>query len=238
MATFILVHGGNMSTDTWNRLTNRNTYPPGSHLGARYWEGTVAYLESHGHTVFAPVADNNTHEMVFGSALAGDYVLYRNDVRVDDPRERYSELCLYTISAGKTVMFSPLTGKVTGTQTESDKNAFFNIGAGDTARVAWYVAESVGIDRIMVLAPSTMSVLPISPNDSVYSLSIDGRNMAWQGSDKLFGKGTIYVATETEGVEGTAADSTPVPTKSPLPAIIALAAIGFCCAPAIRRRKD
>lgn len=64
MATFVLVHGGNMSTDTWNRLTHRNRYPPGGHLGARYWDGTVAYLESHGHTVFAPtLPDEHTHTL-------------------------------------------------------------------------------------------------------------------------------------------------------------------------------
>jgi pimeloyl-ACP methyl ester carboxylesterase len=64
MATFILVHGGNMSTDTWNRLTNRNTYPPGGLLGARIWEGTIAYLEAHGHQVFAPtLSDEHTHNL-------------------------------------------------------------------------------------------------------------------------------------------------------------------------------
>ena len=54
MATYVLVHGGNMSTDTWNKLAGRNDYPPGSHLGARYWDGTVAALRSHSHRVFAP----------------------------------------------------------------------------------------------------------------------------------------------------------------------------------------
>ena len=64
MSTFILVHGGNMSTDTWNRLTNRNTYPPGGHLGARYWDGTKAYLEYHGHRVIAPtLQDEHTHNL-------------------------------------------------------------------------------------------------------------------------------------------------------------------------------
>ncbi len=32
MAPFIFVHGGNMSIDTWNRLTGKNDYPArGSH---------------------------------------------------------------------------------------------------------------------------------------------------------------------------------------------------------------
>ncbi len=52
-------------------------------------------------TVFARTTDNNTREIVFGTALGGDYVLYRKDVMVEKPRQRYSELCLYTISHGK-----------------------------------------------------------------------------------------------------------------------------------------
>jgi len=64
MTTFILVHGGNMSGDTWNRLTGRNTYPPGTLLGAKVWDGTKAYLESHGHQVFAPeLPDEHTHTL-------------------------------------------------------------------------------------------------------------------------------------------------------------------------------
>lgn len=190
-------------------------------------------------TVFATAADNNTHEMVFGYALSGDYVLYRKDVMVEKPRERYSELCLYTISTGKTVLLSPLTGMVTGTLTESDKNAAFDVGAADADRVVWYVAESVGRDRIMVLDPSTMSVSSVSPKDSVYSLSIDGRNMAWQGSDQLFGKGAIYLATVSGG-EGPAATMTPAPqaTKSGLSSAVPLAGIGICCVLVLLRTKE
>ncbi|MGZ7117755.1 MAG: alpha/beta fold hydrolase, partial [Methanobacterium sp.] len=52
--TFVLVHGGDMSTDTWNKLAGREDYPPGGHLGARYWDGTISELESHNYCVFAP----------------------------------------------------------------------------------------------------------------------------------------------------------------------------------------
>jgi pimeloyl-ACP methyl ester carboxylesterase len=54
MPTYVLVHGGTMSTETWNRLSGRNRYPPGGHLGAGYWDGTAAYLAEHGHRVFTP----------------------------------------------------------------------------------------------------------------------------------------------------------------------------------------
>ena len=64
MATFVLVHGGNMSTDTWNRLTGRNDYPAGGQLGPRYWEGIVSFLEAHGHHAFAPaLADERDHNL-------------------------------------------------------------------------------------------------------------------------------------------------------------------------------
>ena len=64
MATFILVHGGNMSTDTWNRLTGRNDYSPGGQLGARYWDGTLSFLAAHGHHTFAPtLADEHDHNL-------------------------------------------------------------------------------------------------------------------------------------------------------------------------------
>jgi len=54
MATFVLVQGGNLSTDTWNRLAGRADYPPGGLLGGAYWDGTVAALGAHGHRAFAP----------------------------------------------------------------------------------------------------------------------------------------------------------------------------------------
>ncbi len=54
MANYVLVHGGNMSTDTWNKLARRNDYPPGGHLGNRYWDGTIAFLTEHNYHAFAP----------------------------------------------------------------------------------------------------------------------------------------------------------------------------------------
>jgi len=64
MVTYVLVHGGSMSTDGWNRLTNRNTYPPGGKLGGRIWDGTIAMLQEHGHRAYAPtLADEHTHNL-------------------------------------------------------------------------------------------------------------------------------------------------------------------------------
>ena len=64
MAIYILVHGGNISAETWNRLARRNDYPEGTLLGARCWDGTVAALKAHGHRAFAPaLADEHTHTL-------------------------------------------------------------------------------------------------------------------------------------------------------------------------------
>lgn len=51
---YILVHGGNMSTDTWNKLAGRKDYPSGGLLGGKIWDSIVPALKIHGHSVFAP----------------------------------------------------------------------------------------------------------------------------------------------------------------------------------------
>lgn len=54
METYVLVHGGNMSTQTWNKLSGQNIVTEDGHMGARYWDGTVAALEAAGHRAFVP----------------------------------------------------------------------------------------------------------------------------------------------------------------------------------------
>jgi len=54
MANYVLVHGGNMSTDSWNNLTKRDDYLPGGKLGGRVWDPIVPILEAHNHSVFTP----------------------------------------------------------------------------------------------------------------------------------------------------------------------------------------
>ena len=44
MSDYVLVHGGNLSTDTWNNLSKRKDYPPGEHLGGKIWNQTVTEL--------------------------------------------------------------------------------------------------------------------------------------------------------------------------------------------------
>jgi hypothetical protein len=41
--TFVFVHGGNMSTDTWNKLARRDDYPPGGKLGGKVWNTVIPH---------------------------------------------------------------------------------------------------------------------------------------------------------------------------------------------------
>lgn len=54
METYVLVQGGDMSTETWNKLSGQNVTTENGHMGASYWDGTVDALESDGNRVFAP----------------------------------------------------------------------------------------------------------------------------------------------------------------------------------------
>ncbi|MEN6609968.1 MAG: hypothetical protein ABFC24_03930 [Methanoregulaceae archaeon] len=150
-------------------------------------------------TVFAPRYGNVTREDAYESALGGDYVLYRKDVWVENPRGTYSELCLYAISTGTTSLLSPVTGKAVDSLSDTERNAVFNIGAADADRVVWVVAEGIANDRIVVLDPETGAVSSVSPGSNVNDVSLDGGNLTWEGTTSLFGKGVIYLGTESGG---------------------------------------
>lgn len=53
-SNYVLVHGGNMSTDTWNKLAKHDDYPPGGKLGGKIWDSIIPALKSHENHVFAP----------------------------------------------------------------------------------------------------------------------------------------------------------------------------------------
>jgi pimeloyl-ACP methyl ester carboxylesterase len=54
MATYVLVHGGNMTTDTWNKLTRGTpVHTPDGTMGSRIWDPIVSALTAHNHRVFA-----------------------------------------------------------------------------------------------------------------------------------------------------------------------------------------
>ncbi len=41
MTAYVLVHGGNMTTDSWNELAKSNVYPPGGRLGGKIWDPII-----------------------------------------------------------------------------------------------------------------------------------------------------------------------------------------------------
>jgi pimeloyl-ACP methyl ester carboxylesterase len=55
MASYVLVHGGNMTTETWNKLTRGPpVQTPDGTMGGLIWDPVVSALSVHSHRVFAP----------------------------------------------------------------------------------------------------------------------------------------------------------------------------------------
>jgi len=55
MANYVLVHGGNMTTDTWNKLTRgKPVHTPDGTMGGRIWDPVVPALTAQNHRIFAP----------------------------------------------------------------------------------------------------------------------------------------------------------------------------------------
>jgi pimeloyl-ACP methyl ester carboxylesterase len=52
MLNYLFVHGGNVSTNTWNQLTEKNDYPPGQQLGGKVWNSIIPLLHQQGHKTF------------------------------------------------------------------------------------------------------------------------------------------------------------------------------------------
>jgi pimeloyl-ACP methyl ester carboxylesterase len=62
--TYVFVHGGNVSSDTWNKLVKNSSYPAGKRLGGKVWQPIISVLEQHGHQSFAPtLLHENTHNL-------------------------------------------------------------------------------------------------------------------------------------------------------------------------------
>jgi pimeloyl-ACP methyl ester carboxylesterase len=55
MADYVLVHGGNMTTETWNRLSRGTpVHTPDGTMGGKIWDPVIPALEHQSHRVFAP----------------------------------------------------------------------------------------------------------------------------------------------------------------------------------------
>jgi len=94
--SFVLVHGGNMSTETWNRFTIGDPVnTPDGKMGGRIWDPLVPELRPHAKSVFSPtlgdehahdltdhvnqicslVVDNDLHDVVFAAHSYGGLVI-------------------------------------------------------------------------------------------------------------------------------------------------------------------
>ncbi|MCE5214822.1 MAG: alpha/beta hydrolase, partial [Methanobacterium sp.] len=59
MTDYVLVHGGDVSTETWNSLTTGELiYTANGRLGGRVWETVTPVLKSKGHRTFTPTLIN------------------------------------------------------------------------------------------------------------------------------------------------------------------------------------
>ncbi len=64
MSEYVLVHGGNMTSEAWNELAQCPVYPSGLLLGGRVWDSVTPLLRLHGHGVFAPtLADEHSSSL-------------------------------------------------------------------------------------------------------------------------------------------------------------------------------
>jgi len=59
MATYVLVHGGNVSTETWNTIAKtKPIYTASGRMGGRVWETVTPALKAQNHRFFAPTLED------------------------------------------------------------------------------------------------------------------------------------------------------------------------------------
>jgi len=81
MKTYILVQGGNMSTETWNKLSGQNIITKDGCMGARYWDDTINALKAAGHRAYAPqLADEFECDLTGHIRQINDFIL-ENDLK-------------------------------------------------------------------------------------------------------------------------------------------------------------
>ncbi len=81
MADYVLVHGGNMTTGTWNKLTRGPpVHSPDGTMGAMIWDPIVGALRAHDHRVFAPTLMDEHHCNLTGHIEQVCELIAANDV--------------------------------------------------------------------------------------------------------------------------------------------------------------
>src|SRR4030042_5296289 len=79
--TYVLVHGGNMSTETWNKLAKSNVYTPDGKMGGRVWDSIIPALKAHNYRVFAPTLKDEHSTNLTGHIEQICTLITENDLR-------------------------------------------------------------------------------------------------------------------------------------------------------------
>jgi pimeloyl-ACP methyl ester carboxylesterase len=82
MADYVLVHGGSVGTQTWNRLAKGPPVEtPDGLMGGRIWDAVAATLEERGHRPFAPTLPDEHDCGVTGHVAAIRALIEENDLK-------------------------------------------------------------------------------------------------------------------------------------------------------------
>jgi len=79
--TYVLVHGGNMSTETWNKLAKSNVYTPDGKMGGRVWDSIIPALKAHNYRVFAPTLKDEHSSNLTGHIEQICTLITENDLK-------------------------------------------------------------------------------------------------------------------------------------------------------------
>lgn len=82
MAEYVLVHGGNMTTETWNRLTTGSpVQTPDGTMGGRIWDPVIPALHAQGHQTFAPTLGDEHTTTLTGHIGEIEQIIRGNNLR-------------------------------------------------------------------------------------------------------------------------------------------------------------
>ena len=82
MADYVLVHGGNMTTGTWNQLTTGSpVQTPDGTMGGMIWDPVIPALNAQGHRTFAPTLTDENTTTLTGHIGEIEKIITDNDLR-------------------------------------------------------------------------------------------------------------------------------------------------------------
>lgn len=80
-STFVFVHGGNMSTDTWNKLANSDDYPHGGKLGGKIWNTLISALKANNYNFYMPTLIDEYETNLTGHINQICDIIIENDLK-------------------------------------------------------------------------------------------------------------------------------------------------------------